>query len=151
MRTHSYVFRVRRLNINPARLPHSEISGSKRICRYPKLIAAYHVLHRLMAPRHPPCALNSLFQYILKLASYYCALAQYTKSATRVAIEMTDCWKLHLFFYLNMQLSKNKKETELNQTVGKLGMVGLTGLEPVTPRLSSVCSNQLSYRPAVRG
>ena len=27
------------------------------------------------------------------------------------------------------------------------GMVGLTGLEPVTPRLSSACSNQLSYRP----
>ena len=28
-------------------------------------------------------------------------------------------------------------------------MVGQTGLEPVTPRLSSVCSNQLSYRPLV--
>ena len=28
-----------------------------------------------------------------------------------------------------------------------LGLVGLTGLEPVTPRLSSACSNQLSYRP----
>ena len=27
------------------------------------------------------------------------------------------------------------------------GMVGLTGLEPVTPRLSSACSNQLSYEP----
>ena len=26
-------------------------------------------------------------------------------------------------------------------------MVDLTGLEPVTPRLSSVCSNQLSYEP----
>ena len=26
-------------------------------------------------------------------------------------------------------------------------VVGQTGLEPVTPRLSSVCSNQLSYRP----
>ena len=26
-------------------------------------------------------------------------------------------------------------------------MVGQTGLEPVTPRLSSACSNQLSYRP----
>ena len=26
-------------------------------------------------------------------------------------------------------------------------MVGLTGLEPVTLRLSSACSNQLSYRP----
>ena len=27
------------------------------------------------------------------------------------------------------------------------GGVGLTGLEPVTLRLSSACSNQLSYRP----
>jgi hypothetical protein len=27
-------------------------------------------------------------------------------------------------------------------------VVGLGGLEPPTPRLSSVCSNQLSYRPA---
>ena len=26
-------------------------------------------------------------------------------------------------------------------------MVGLTGVEPVTLRLSSACSNQLSYRP----
>jgi hypothetical protein len=28
--------------------------------------------------------------------------------------------------------------------------MGLTGLEPVTLRLSSACSNQLSYRPARR-
>jgi hypothetical protein len=28
-------------------------------------------------------------------------------------------------------------------------MVGLTGVEPVTLRLSSACSNQLSYRPVV--
>ena len=27
-------------------------------------------------------------------------------------------------------------------------MVGLTGVEPVTLRLSSACSNQLSYTPA---
>ena len=27
-------------------------------------------------------------------------------------------------------------------------VVGVTGLEPVTPRLSSACSNQLSYTPA---
>ena len=39
-------------------LSHSEISGSKVICTYPELIAAYHVLHRLREPRHPPCALN---------------------------------------------------------------------------------------------
>lgn|GEM_PF-1092996 len=29
-------------------------------------------------------------------------------------------------------------------------MVGLGGLEPPTPRLSSVCSNQLSYKPIYR-
>ena len=41
-------------------LPHSEISGSKDICSSPKLIAAYRVLHRLLMPRHSPCALSSL-------------------------------------------------------------------------------------------
>lgn len=50
-------FRKERWRINTTRLPHSEISGSKRTCRSPKLIAAYHVLHRLLAPRHPLCAL----------------------------------------------------------------------------------------------
>ena len=40
--------------------PHSEISGSLDICSSPKLIAAYHVFHRLLVPRHPPCALSCL-------------------------------------------------------------------------------------------
>ena len=31
-----------------------------------------------------------------------------------------------------------------------LKMVGVTGFEPVTLRLSSACSNQLSYRPIIR-
>ena len=39
---------------------HSEIFGSKCICHSPKLIAAYHVLHRLLMPRHPLCALSNL-------------------------------------------------------------------------------------------
>ena len=56
------LFGAGRCRINSIRLSHSEIPGLKRICRYPRLIAAYHVLHRLLAPRHPPCALNSLFQ-----------------------------------------------------------------------------------------
>ena len=43
--------------LQTAGLSHSEILGSKVICTYPKLIAAYHVLHRLREPRHPPCAL----------------------------------------------------------------------------------------------
>ena len=46
-------------------LSHSEILGSKVICTYPKLIAAYHVLHRLREPRHPPFALNYFRQITL--------------------------------------------------------------------------------------
>src|SRR4029078_10136975 len=41
-------------------LPHSEIPGSKLICSSPGLIAACHVLHRLLAPRHSPYPLSSL-------------------------------------------------------------------------------------------
>ena len=40
--------------------PHSVISGSMLICSSPKLFAAYHDLHRLLMPRHSPCALFSL-------------------------------------------------------------------------------------------
>ena len=48
----------------PGGLSHSEIRGSEVICTYPRLIAAYHVLHRLREPRHPPYALN-YFPYLL--------------------------------------------------------------------------------------
>ena len=44
----------------PAGLPHSEIPGSMDICSSPRLIAACHVLLRLLMPRHSPCALSSL-------------------------------------------------------------------------------------------
>jgi hypothetical protein len=44
----------------PRGFPHSEISGSMPTCGSPKLIAACHVLLRLLLPRHPPCALSSL-------------------------------------------------------------------------------------------
>ena len=46
--------------VHTAGFPHSEISGSKDICSSPKLFAAYHVFHRLLVPRHPPCALLCL-------------------------------------------------------------------------------------------
>ena len=49
------LFRV--IHLQCTRLSHSEIFGLMLVCSYPKLIAAYHVLHRLLVPRHPPCAL----------------------------------------------------------------------------------------------
>ena len=44
----------------PAEFPHSDISGSLDMCSSPKLFAAYHVLLRLLVPRHSPYALSSL-------------------------------------------------------------------------------------------
>jgi hypothetical protein len=46
-----------------AGFPHSEIPGSKRVCRSPGLIAAYRVLHRLRVPRHPLRAFSRLTTY----------------------------------------------------------------------------------------
>jgi hypothetical protein len=40
--------------------PHSDIHGSKPIPGSPWLNAGYHVLHRLLLPRHPPNALFAL-------------------------------------------------------------------------------------------
>ena len=51
--------------------PHSEISGSKDVCSSPKLIAAYHVFHRLPVPRHSPCALCSLTVVYLSINISY--------------------------------------------------------------------------------
>jgi hypothetical protein len=53
----SYEFRKKMPKVHLGGFPHSEISGSQAICASPKLIAAYHVLHRRQMPRHPPCAL----------------------------------------------------------------------------------------------
>src|SRR3954453_9111165 len=35
-------------------------SDQRSVGSSPRLIAASHVLHRLLVPRHPPCALNNL-------------------------------------------------------------------------------------------
>ena len=37
------------------------------VCISPQLIAAYHVLHRLSEPRHPPCALSCFKKFEIVL------------------------------------------------------------------------------------
>ena len=62
------------LSMNPGEFPHSEISGSMLICSSPKLIAAYHVFHRLPVPRHSPCALVRLTISNYSLSRMACIL-----------------------------------------------------------------------------
>ncbi len=58
--TYAYLIQRRLTEYCSAGFPHSEILGSMRMCRSPRLIAACHVLLRLLMPRHSPCALCSL-------------------------------------------------------------------------------------------
>ena len=51
--------------LSSAGFPHSDIHGSIDICSSPWLFAAYHVFLRLLVPRHPPCALISLTNFLM--------------------------------------------------------------------------------------
>jgi hypothetical protein len=65
-----YEFRRRYCEMTRSGFPHSDIPGSKPACGSPGLIAACHVLHRLLVPRHSPYALSSLtkcFTYTLRV------------------------------------------------------------------------------------
>ena len=50
--------------------PHSGTAGLKVVRTYPTLCAAYHALHRLQIPRHPPCALSNLDPYTFRQISF---------------------------------------------------------------------------------
>ena len=54
-----------------AGFPHSDICGSSDICSLPQLFAAYHVLHRLLVPRHPPYALLRLIICLSSHLNFY--------------------------------------------------------------------------------
>src|SRR5690606_14055730 len=55
-----YGFRCGYLPITTGGFPHSDIPGSTPAYGSPRHFAVCRVLHRLLAPRHPPCALSSL-------------------------------------------------------------------------------------------
>src|SRR6266545_1347790 len=83
----AYGFSGGSFGINQRGFPHSDIPGSKLVCSSPGLIAAYHVLHRLLAPRHSPYALSSLTIRNSKLAPAEMAEA----IAARVSSMHTAC------------------------------------------------------------
>ena len=58
--SYAYGFSAGSAGISRRGLPHSGIPGLASVCDYPGLIAAYHALHRLLVPRHPPYTLSSL-------------------------------------------------------------------------------------------
>ena len=122
-------------------LLHSEILGSKRVCRSPGLIAAYRVLRRLAMPRHPPCALSRLC-----VSSKPLLRSLRTGFASKPRARF-DCLEIELLMssHLNfsrLPLSKSRKSawnrfhSSLVTRHSSLMLVGVTGVEPVTFTLS---------------
>ena len=56
---YTYWFSIRSMTLRHRGCPIRR-SAAELICSWPQLIAACHVLHRLLMPRHSPCALISL-------------------------------------------------------------------------------------------
>ena len=85
--------------LQPAGLPHSEITGSKPVCSSPVLIAAYHVLLRLQKPRHPPSALVTFSLYDFSHESQELSY-KYTCSHLLVALKLqSTTFRLTLYIF----------------------------------------------------
>ena len=133
--------------------PHSDIPGSMPACGSPKLIAACHVLHRLLLPRHPPCALSSLTTkftqsttalqpscakkfhdaYALLLAPRYAVLRpQGTPAESKALIKITLSTRLVVIYPMLFSCQKSS---------------ALEGVPPGWVGQLSVISRQLSVKP----
>src|SRR2546430_3282362 len=109
------------------------------VCGFPWLIATCYVLHRLLAPRHSPNALSSL---ITKLTYQPLARSIETQRTVICPKSMCSCQRTNPH-----PVSRGTRPGTDQVRKNFLQVVGVTGLEPVTLRLSSACSNQLSYTP----
>jgi hypothetical protein len=132
--------------------PHSEIPGSKLVCSLPGLIAAYRVLHRLLAPRHSPYALSSL---TTSVSNSLCRTGPFGPAVTKSARSLltlrlrTLLDVLRTMFEKNyrlqdIQLSKNRRRAHAlpawespHIAFSAQNMVENTGLEPVTSWLQT--------------
>ena len=79
--------------------PHSEISGSSLICSSPKLFAACHVLHRLLMPRHSPCALISLtYEMVFTIFWFSLRIMQAQQIYTKLYLPLIKSFHNAVFF-----------------------------------------------------
>ena len=117
-------------------LPHSEILGSTLLCSSPKLIAALHVLRRLLMPRHPPCALSI---FLLRVSTT-------RPSAYNAALQASTFFST-TEISLRQRTSGNHPKGTVTFINKSLFQVELDGVEPTTSCLQGRRSSQLSYSP----
>ena len=119
-----------------ARLPHSEITGSIPVCSSPVLIAAYHVLHRLQKPRHPPFALVtfSLFVFFEWITRTLCLhLFSFTR-CLEIAVHNVriDSLLYHLYLVTDYLISFNFTSLSFLKLVNELSVFSQTGCKGTT-------------------
>jgi hypothetical protein len=164
-----YLLQVRMTRSSHARFPHSDIPGSTPACGYPRLFAAYHVLLRLLTPRHPPCALpiltipRSAANTFRHPRIHQLPLLKVTSSTQPAAYLLAQVFNPAFPSVCGCQGAiggdgRNRTGDLLlaKQALSRLShaptqlrvhMVGTDGLEPSTSRLSGVRSYHLSYAP----
>ncbi len=131
--------------MTPAGFPHTDIPGSKTVCVSPRLIAACHVLHRLLVPRHPPCALSSLTGKFTKVLRLYLPSVSYSivKDRARRASVAGDT--------AGLRPSASRRSYGLRGRSGRakpsLESGGDSGARTRSLRLAKPALSQLSYIP----
>ena len=147
------------------------------MCSSPKLFAAYRVLHRLIVPRHPSCALSSL---TTKKTFAFERLSPLELKSTLVSLDKKVVSFLQIIFFKTLSLIVNQPRESnprllppsvngvnryrssfcsstfptpptsirgILRSAAQERMVGVLGFEPRTSSLSGTRSNQLSYTP----
>ena len=135
--------------------PHSDICGSKLMCSSPQLFAACHVLLRRLVPRHPPYALRSLIVFRLSILFQIHNVILSCLYNIRF-IYLRIIFSLCMLFIIPRNIYSSYMSPTMQLSMCKFcsvrpKLVGSSGLEPPTSRLSGVCSNQLSYEPISGG
>ena len=150
--TYDYFIHHRLTVLLTAGFPHSEIHGSKPAFGYPWLIADRCVLRRLLVPRHSPCALCSLTIFLLVLLWVLSSTIifvvfypnKYYLSLCFVQFSRCNVFSMNLGFSSDRRVERYTSEEKFSNS---RKLVGSSGLEPPTSRLSGVRSNHLSYEP----
>ena len=117
----------------------------------PQLFAVGHVLLRRLVPRHPPYALCSLIFFCFSLSIFLkfkyvwrtpLPLRSFLLISMFFSFSVFPTFRLFgLFFSCQGAMNKYRQSACI--------LVGSSGLEPPTSRLSGVCSNLLSYKPVL--
>ena len=140
----TYGFSTGYLGMSPGGLLHSDIRGSRLICSSPRLFAAYHVFRRLLVPRHSPCALCSLTIMLVLDCSDQLSLIL-PDMILLISCPLLSKQTLLSFRSIHSLFNFQGTVCQPTLTFGKL--VGSSGIEPPTSRLSGARSNRLSYEP----